>query len=402
MLNRLTQLIIFSFLFFFISSCTQDEKRILIFSKTAGYRHSSIESGQTALLKMGLENNIKVDTTEDSSFFREENLRKYSAVVFLNTTGDVLNHAQQVEFERYIQAGGGFVGIHAATDTEYHWKWYNKLVGAYFNGHPKTQEATMKILDKNHPATVGINDPWTKTDEWYNFKKINPDLNILIEIDEKSYDGGTHNEAQHPMAWFHEFDGGRSFYTGMGHTDESYADPTFLQHLLGGIRYAMGDKKLDYSSAKSPKVPEENRFVKEVLDFNLNEPMEMAEVPNGILFIERRGLIKRYDFEDEMTNEIAQLDVFYGNEDGLIGLAVDPNFEKNNWIYLFYSVSGEISKQQEVLWNLEQMGIYILELATTLTHLSQMDFHQLMKEKIEHYGMLKDRPQTPMIFVEKF
>ena len=337
---------LFTFLILLIlSSCSKDEKRILVFSKTAEFRHGSIEAGKVALLKMGLENKIKVDTTEDASFFTEDVLKNYSTVVFLNTTGDVLDYPQQADFERYIQAGGGYVGIHAATDTEYDWAWYNKLAGAHFNGHPKIQEAKMNVLEKNHPATAMLDDTWTKTDEWYNFKNIYPEIKVLIDMDESSYEGGTHGEDQHPMAWFHEFDGGRAFYTGMGHTDETFQDSVFLQHLLGGIEYAIGKNKLDYSLAYSPRVPEENRFVKEVLDFNLNEPMEMEEVPNGILFIERRGALKRFDFEESTTKEIAQLDVFYGNEDGLIGLAVDPDFENNNWIYLFYSVLGEVSKQ---------------------------------------------------------
>ncbi|MDB4414966.1 ThuA domain-containing protein [bacterium] len=343
--KKITKLIAYSLFFLFISSCTQEEKRILVFSKTEEFRHSSIEAGQIALIKMGLKHNFKVDTTEDASLFTEENLKQYSAVIFLNTTGNILDYAQQADFERYIQAGGGYVGIHAATDTEYDWKWYNELVGAYFNGHPKIQEAKLKILKKDHAATSKIDDHWIIKEEWYNFKNINPKIHVLIEIDEESYKGGTHKDKLHPMSWFHEFDGGRSFYTGMGHLDETFENILFLQHLLGGIKYAMGDKKLDYSAVHSPRVPEENRFVKEVLDFNLNEPMEMEETPNGILFIERRGKIKHYNFTDKVTKEIAQLDVFYGNEDGLIGLAVDLNFKNNNWIYLFYSAPGEISKQ---------------------------------------------------------
>ena len=355
----IVQFIICSFLLLFISSCTQEEKRILVFSKTTEFRHTSIETGQVALLKMGLENNIKIDTTEDASFFTEENLKQYSAVVFLNTTGNILNYEQQADFERYIQAGGGYVGIHSATDTEYDWKWYNKLAGAYFKDHPNIQEAKLNVLEKNHSATIGINDPWVKTEEWYNFKNIYPEINVLIEMDETSYEGGGHQGEQHPMSWFHEFDGGRSFYTGMGHLSETFEDPIFLQHLLGGIQYAIGDKNLNYSNAHSPRVPEENRFVKEVLDFNLNEPMEMEEVPDGILFIERRGAIKRYDFEDGATKEITKLDVFYGNEDGLIGLAVDPDFAKNNWIYLCYSAPGEISKQHISRFNLENDSLIL-------------------------------------------
>jgi len=168
-------------------------------------------------------------------------LKKYSAVVFLNTTGDVLNHIQESAFERYIQAGGGFVGIHSATDTEYDWPWYNKLVGAYFDGHPKIQEASLQVLNNTHVSTMGFDVNWTRTDEWYNFKDIYSGIDVLVEIDENSYEGGT-NEGQHPMSWFHDYDGGRSFYTGMGHTEESFHEPQFLKHLLGGIQYAMVKK----------------------------------------------------------------------------------------------------------------------------------------------------------------
>ncbi|NNE75471.1 MAG: PKD domain-containing protein, partial [Pricia sp.] len=148
------------------------------------------------------------------------------------------------------------------------------------------------------------------------------------------------------ISWYHEYDGGRAFYTEMGHTEETYKNPLFLTHLLGGMQYAMDDNKLDYSLAKTDRVPPEDRFVKKVLDFNLNEPMELDELPGvGILFIERRGALKLFDFASEKTETIAQLNLFYGNEDGLLGIAVDPNFQNNNWIYLFYSVAGEESKQ---------------------------------------------------------
>jgi cytochrome c len=311
-----------------------------------GFRHGSIEAGIEAVKKLGLENNIAVEASEDAALFTEENLNQYAAIVFLNTTGDILNAAQQADFERYIQSGGGFVGIHAATDTEYHWPWYNGLVGAYFDGHPAVQEANMKILDKKHPSTEGLDDVWSKSDEWYNFKQINPNIKVLIEIDESSYEGGKHGNKQHPIAWYHEYDGGRSFYTEMGHTDETFENPTFLSHLLGGIQYAIGNNVLDYEKAQSIRVPEENRFVRKVLDFNLDEPMELDELPNrGILFVERRGALKLYDFETEQTKILAQLDLFYGNEDGLLGIAVDPNYVDNNWIYLFYTASGEESKQ---------------------------------------------------------
>src|SRR3954464_13476976 len=151
------------------------QPRVLVFSKTAGYRHSSIGVGIAAIRKLGQENGFAVDATEDASAFSSKNLARYRAVVFLSTTGDVLDAAQQDDFERYIQAGGGYVGVHAATDTEYDWPWYGRLAGAWFNGHPgnpNVRQGTFRVLDKRHPSTEGLPDTWQRTDEFYNFKSI--------------------------------------------------------------------------------------------------------------------------------------------------------------------------------------------------------------------------------------
>lgn len=213
---------------------------VLVFSKTAGYRHESIPAGIAAVQKLGQENNFAVSATEDASDFTKENLGKYRVVIFLNTTMDVLNDSQQGVFENFIRSGGGFVGIHAAADTEYEWNWYGKLVGAYFDGHPNNpnvREAVVQVKDNNHPSTKGLPENWERKDEWYNYKEINPDIHILCNLDESSYEGGTNGE-NHPIAWHHDFDGGRAFYTGGGHTVESFSEPLFLKHLLGGIQYA--------------------------------------------------------------------------------------------------------------------------------------------------------------------
>jgi len=212
--------------------------RVLIYSKTRGYHHASIPVGVAAIQKLGLENNFAVDTTTDSTFFVRRTLKKYDAVIFLSTTGNVLNDKQQAAFEKYIQSGRGFVGVHAATDTEYDWPWYNQLVGAYFKSHPKQQEAILTVTDASHISTQHLPAKWKRFDEWYNFKSLQNGLHVLLTIDEKSYTGGENGDV-HPMAWYHEFDGGRAFYTELGHTDESYADPLYLKHLLGGIQYAM-------------------------------------------------------------------------------------------------------------------------------------------------------------------
>ncbi|MEH6582361.1 MAG: ThuA domain-containing protein, partial [Halioglobus sp.] len=294
-----------------IASCAHEQiswrggtDQLLVFSKTSGYRHGSIETGGQALITLGLESGFHVTVTEEAGEFTLGNLQQYAAVVFLNTTGDVLDPLQQSDFEQYIRGGGGFVGIHAATDTEYEWPWYGKLVGAYFDSHPEIQEASLRVIDKNHPSTASLEDSWQKTDEWYNFKAISPDITVLVELDEHSYSGGT-NGGEHPISWYQEYDGGRAFYTAMGHTKKSYKNPVFLRHLLGGIAYAMGDDTL------VAEMPDEIEFVRTVLDLNLDEPMELDELPGeGILFVERRGAIKLYDFADETTKKVAQLEVF--------------------------------------------------------------------------------------------
>lgn len=215
-------------------------KRVLVFSKTAGFRHtSSIASGKTSFLEMGRKNKFSVDTTESSDVFTPENLKRYAAVVFLCTTGDVLNDAQQAAFEQFIRRGGGYVGLHSSADTEYDWPWFGGLNGAYFKNHPRPQEAVFNVVEGNHLSTAHLPAVWKRWDELYNFKWIGTDLNILITIDESTYNGGGNGE-HHPMAWYHDYDGGRGFYTALGHDNKSWEDPLFVQHVLGGLQYAIG------------------------------------------------------------------------------------------------------------------------------------------------------------------
>ena len=228
-----------------VSFSVMAKQKVLVFSKTAGFHHASIAVGVPAIIKLGQENNFDVDTTTDASKFTTENLKQYAAVIFLSTTGTVLDDAEKEAFKKYIEAGGGFVGVHSATDTEYDWPWYGKLVGAYFKNHPsKQQVATLHIVDPKFIATKGLPAEWKRLDEWYNFKVVpsDKDVHVLITIDEKTYEGGNDGDC-HPMSWYHSYDGGRAFYTALGHTDESYSDPLYLGHLLGGIKYAMGRHK---------------------------------------------------------------------------------------------------------------------------------------------------------------
>lgn len=252
MIKKLSYLVIFA-LSLFLASCTNErdtvkskvvdsDHKILIFSKTEGWRHDSIEAGHEAITKIASENNVSVTSTEDASYFTTDNLQNYEAVVFLNTTETIFNDNQREAFKNYIQSGGGFVGIHSASDTEYDWPWYNNLVGAYFESHPNNpnvREAALIVHNHNHTSTSMLPERWERADEWYNFQDLNEDVTVLISLDTDSYEGSAH-PGNHPVAWFHEFDGGRSFYTALGHTIDSFSEELFLDHLWGGIEYSMG------------------------------------------------------------------------------------------------------------------------------------------------------------------
>lgn len=211
--------------------------RVLVFSKTTGFRHDSIPAGVAAIEKLGQEHGFAVDATEDATQFNDANLAQYDTVVFLSTTGDPLDQpAEKAAFQRYIEQGGGFVGIHAAADSGYDWAWYGGLVGAYFKSHPAQQNVTVKVAGKGTAATAGLPNRWTRFDEWYNYRS-NPraDVRVLASLDESSYDPGPDAMGDHPISWCHSYDGGKAFYTGMGHTIASYSEPLFLDHVLGGI-----------------------------------------------------------------------------------------------------------------------------------------------------------------------
>lgn len=238
---------IFSFVLLILIRCTNQEKQIqndlprkaLIFSKTAEFRHESIEAGVYAVGAILRELKIMMDHTEDADVFRAGNLNQYGLIIFLSTTGDILDSTQQTVFESYMKNGGNFMGIHSATDTEYDWPWYNDLVGAYFANHPAIQEAAVEVQDTSHISCRHLPNPWVRTGEWYNFKSINPDVDVLLTIDESTYEGGTNGD-NHPYSWCHQFEKGRSFYTACGHTIESFSEPEFVQHLRGGIQWCLG------------------------------------------------------------------------------------------------------------------------------------------------------------------
>lgn len=222
---------------------------ILVFSKTAAFRHTEcIASGTAAIDQLGQDNGFAVDATEDATVFTDDTLADYDAVVFLCTTGDVLNDTQQGAFERYIQGGGGYLGVHSASDTEYSWPWYGELVGAYFLDHPfnpQYQQATVNVEVTDTAATADLPQPWVRTDEWYNFR-TNPreDVRVLLSLDESTYSPngytGSTGMGDHPIAWCHPFDGGRAVYSALGHSGAFWAEPLLLKHMLGNIQMAAG------------------------------------------------------------------------------------------------------------------------------------------------------------------
>lgn len=320
-------------------------QHVLVFSKTLGWHHSCIPFGIAAIQKLGKENNFEVDTTTNANAFTDNNLKKYDAVIFQCTTGNVLNAEQQAAFERYIQAGGGYAGVHSAADTEYDWPWYGKLVGAYFSSHPNNsniRKATIDVTDRTNPITANLPARWERTDEWYNYKSIYSGIHVLASLDENTYDGGT-NGTSHPITWFHEFDGGRSFYTGCGHTDESYSDPLFLGQLLGGIRYAMGNgKPMDYGKSYSKVSPDQTRFIKTVLVSNIASPMELATAKDGrVFFTQLMGNFSVFNTRTGQFKVIHKFPITYEGGTGVIGLTLDPKFESNQFVYIYYMPAGQ-------------------------------------------------------------
>jgi type 1 glutamine amidotransferase len=212
---------------------------ILVFTKTTDFRHASIPSARLALSAMATRLGWSVTFTEDAADFSTSNLLRFQVVAFVSTTGDVLDGAQESAFEQFLRGGGGFVGVHSATDTEYDWPFYgSEVVGAYFGGHPAVQQAALQVSPIAHEATVHLPLSWVRTDEWYNFR-TNPRVNaqVLLTVDESTYTGGTMGP-DHPVAWCRSVGSGRAFYTALGHTESSWVESNFLQHLEGALRWA--------------------------------------------------------------------------------------------------------------------------------------------------------------------
>ena len=239
-------------LFFFLTVSAQKQFKALLVTTTKGWHHESIHYGVVAIKELAARNFFDVVLFEDPNSFNDKFLEQFQVIIFLNTTGDIFDSTQQKAMERFIRSGKGFVGIHSASDTEYDWDWYTKLVGRMFHIHPTIQSARVNILDTEFPGLQGFTGNKWWTDEWYEFgpEKVN-DLHYILGIDETSYNPkvqwgekkGLGMGKLHPVSWYHNFDGGRSFYTALGHLPVIFSDPVFLQHLNAGIFWAATGKK---------------------------------------------------------------------------------------------------------------------------------------------------------------
>lgn len=235
----------------FLTGCTataqtDTETSVVVFTKTSAWRHDSIDAGVAMMRELGDEQGWSVHHTEDAGYLTAGRLSATDVVVFLNTTADVLDEPAREALQSFVEGGGGFVGIHSASDTEYGWEWYGDLVGAYFRSHPNNpnvSNADVIVERHDHPATEMLPEVWNRDDEWYNFDRNprqNPDIVVLASLDESTYDAEPDPMGDHPIIWYREMGNGRSFYTGLGHTIESYAEPLFREHITGAIRWAAG------------------------------------------------------------------------------------------------------------------------------------------------------------------
>lgn len=326
---------------------------ILFFHKTTGFRHGSIPAALAAVEELGAENGFSVTESQDAAIFTDDALAEFEAVVLYTDGENTLDAAQRGGFERYVHHGGGVVGLHSSSNMDKtNWPWWADLMGgAFFKSHPsgsqQLQEATVRVEDPTHPSTSALPAEWVRTDEWYNFT-ANPreKVHVLLTLDETTYNPGPDAMGEdHPIAWCSNFDGGRTWYTALGHESAHYAEPLLREHILGGIQWAAGAAEGDCGEPREG-IPTEVSFEKVALDDNTANPMELAVAPDGrVFYVELAGAVKMYDPESGSVSRIGDIPVHRGNENGLLGIALDPDFETNQWMYLFYSApSPEVQR----------------------------------------------------------
>ncbi len=315
--------------------------RALIFSETAGFRHDSIAAGLTMFSQLATANNFEIVTSENSATsFTAANLATFDVLVMFQASGMVFdNTAQREAVQNYLRSGKGIVAIHNATDMgiDTDFPWWDQTIngGAHMPAHsPGSLQGTAKVADKVHPSTAGLPDNWVRTEEWYNFdRNARGDVHVLVTADERTYNpGGSAMGPDHPISWCRDTEGGRVWATAMGHDIPSYSETNFRNHILGGVRWAAGNAPGDCGGTVW------SNFDKVSLDQNTVDPMALDIAPDGrVFYVQRGGAVKIYKPSTASTVTAAQLDVYTGGEDGLVGMALDPNFATTNWIYLYWS-----------------------------------------------------------------
>ncbi|MFE9693263.1 ThuA domain-containing protein [Micromonospora sp. NPDC005806] len=329
-------------------STTEPDFRVLVFSKVTNFYHDSIPAGVAAVQQLGDQHGFAVEATTDAAAFTDANLARFDALVFNNTNstpafGDLLNAEQRAALQTFVRNGGGWVGLHAASASERDWSWYEGLVGAIFDQHPDfsstggTFPGRIKVLDHAHPSTRGLPELWERSEEWYNWR-ANPTGKVHTLAQIKVRDGipGLNEGVDHPYSWCQNYDGGRSWFTAGGHSSSSFQEPTFLQHLLGGITWAAGAAPGDCGATRTTnfeRIPLVNQ--------DLSDPFELAVAPDRrVFYIERTGALKVINQDTLAVTTL--LNFAYTPEqtsqsDGLLGMTLDRHFDKNNWIYLLWS-----------------------------------------------------------------
>ncbi|WP_411112334.1 ThuA domain-containing protein [Streptomyces sp. 029-5] len=316
--------------------------RVLVFSKVTNFSHDSIPAGIKAVEQLGSENGFEVEATDDATAFTADNLARFQAIVFNNTnstpeSGDLLDADQRSALQGFVRAGGGWVGLHAASASERDWGWYEGLVGAIFDKHPAVQTGRVKVLDQTHPSTQGLPQLWERTEEWYNWR-TNPTGKVHTLAQIKVNDGvdGLDEGVDHPWSWCQNYDGGRSWFTAGGHDSSAFQEDAFRKHLLGGIQWAAGNKPGDCTATKT------GAFQRTALaTSDLADPFELAVAPDRrVFFIQRTGKLKVIDqttLKVSTAMDFAYTPEMTSQSDGLLGLALDPDFAANNWLYLLHS-----------------------------------------------------------------
>jgi PKD repeat protein/glucose/arabinose dehydrogenase len=308
--------------------------KVLVFTKAVAEQHSSTAAGVQAIKQIGARYRFAVHVTDDARVFTAHRLTHYRVVVFLNTSGDVLDDAQQAAFEEYYRDGGGFVGIHSAIETELDWSFLTDILGTRAAGSSAVTAATLKVADRVHPAAEVLPRYWHRTDQWYNFTaNVRGFSHVLATVDETTYSGGTMG-FDHPITWCKDFQGGRSFYTGLGDTPAAFATSDLRAHLAGAIRWAGGQTDGDCGATVLANYQ---------MDFiaappNVSEPIGFDVLPDGrVVQTDRRGGVRLHDPATNTTHLLAQIPVYLASEDGMYGPAVDNDFATNKWVYLYYS-----------------------------------------------------------------